>query len=738
MAAVATVGGGTRLELEEIRHDESAIRRVIGWPPNVSRWHCPSPTHEDKHPSASLYQTANGIWRCRCFSCNMDGDVVEWQKIRAGQTFQEAKASLLGENPYTQQAQSPDEKPDRSTVKPGGAGFDSLKELSQAVAKAGTIGNVYRYTPENEDGLIIYRIKRESGKEFRQCRREGGRYYFGAPAKPHPLYRRDLVSTAETIIVPEGEKCCDAVNNLEIPGIAATTSPGGSGNAKSADWSPLAGKRLVLWPDNDKPGRKYISDVIDCLRALPNPPTEILEIHPGDLDLGDKEDAFDYLASGRTLQDALALAQPVPATVVVVEPEPLPAEPQWPEPIDPAAYYGLAGDFVRIVSPESESDPVALLAQFVTVAGNMMGRTVYWEVESTRHYGNLYLAIVGETSNARKGTGFDNVRRVVRLLSPSYDKENIKSGVSSGEGIKYNLRDSTACQNEKGESKGDPGISDKRLLNYEPEFALTLKVIERMGNTLSPVHRQLWDHGSVRSLTKNDPISVTDAHFSVVTHVTMIELVESLSGLDQVNGFANRFIWITAKRSQSLPFGGSLTDLKLAPIVERLREAVHFADCWNRNIPMGFDAAGARLWKSVYENLTRGIPGMVGAILARAAAIVRRLAMIYATLDLSESVTADHLQAALALWEYSEASVRFIFGDKTGLRIADEILAMLKRNESGLSRTEISNAFGRNVHGERIQECLDLLARDGRIVMEKRDTGGRPVEFWKYRNGGTK
>ena len=43
----------------------------------------------------------------------------------------------------------------------------------------------------------------------------------------------------------------------------------------------------------------------------------------------------------------------------------------------------------------------------------------------------------------------------------------------------------------------DPGVSDKRLLVYEPEFALVLKQMERQGNTLSAILRQAWESGNL-------------------------------------------------------------------------------------------------------------------------------------------------------------------------------------------------------------------------------------------------
>ena len=66
----------------------------------------------------------------------------------------------------------------------------------------------------------------------------------------------------------------------------------------------------------------------------------------------------------------------------------------------------------------------------------------------------------------------------------------------------------------------DEGVADKRLLVIEPEFASTLRVMAREGNTLSPLIRQAWDTGNLRAMTKNSPARATDALTSIISHVT--------------------------------------------------------------------------------------------------------------------------------------------------------------------------------------------------------------------------
>jgi hypothetical protein len=92
----------------------------------------------------------------------------------------------------------------------------------------------------------------------------------------------------------------------------------------------------------------------------------------------------------------------------------------------------------------------------------------------------------------------------------------------------------------------------------------------------------------------------------------------------------------------------------------------------------------------------------------------------------------DHLEAALALWQYAEESARYIFGDATGDPVADQILeALSAAGPAGMSRTDISHLFKRHRNAERIDRALTLLLKTGRSHRNQdKDTGGRPSERW--------
>lgn len=87
--------------------------------------------------------------------------------------------------------------------------------------------------------------------------------------------------------------------------------------------------------------------------------------------------------------------------------------------------------------------------------------------------------------------------------------------------------------------------------------------------------------------------------------------------------------------------------------------------------------------------------------------------------------------AALALWDYAEASARYVFGEATGDPVADQILdAVRDAGDEGMTRTEISNLFGRHKNAGHINRALSLLLAARRVRRESEDTGGGPSERW--------
>ena len=161
---------------------------------------------------------------------------------------------------------------------------------------------------------------------------------------------------------------------------------------------------------------------------------------------------------------------------------------------------------------------------------------------------------------------------------------------------------------------------------------------------------------------------------------------------------------------------------------ERLRDALIFA---SGNVEYRRDAEARALWHQEYQQLADERVGLLGAITSRAEAQTMRLALIYALLDRSESITVAHLQAALALWRYAEASAAYVFGTALGDPVADDVLKRIRAaGDAGIAQTDLTLAYGR--HGTaNLNRALGRLQELGLIEAVQRETGGRPATYWR-------
>lgn len=120
----------------------------------------------------------------------------------------------------------------------------------------------------------------------------------------------------------------------------------------------------------------------------------------------------------------------------------------------------------------------------------------------------------------------------------------------------------------------------------------------------------------------------------------------------------------------------------------------------------------------------------MGSLLARAEPYTLRLAAIYALLDCRDQIDETHLSAGLAVWQYAEESVKIIFGNRVGDPVADAIMEAVRRS-GGMSDTEISAIFSRNVSAARLSQAKSQLKAKGLVIDETRETEGRTQRVWK-------
>ena len=188
-------------------------------------------------------------------------------------------------------------------------------------------------------------------KWIRPMKLNGHGYEMGEPKfeGSKPLYALDVIAANPDAMVwiVEGEQKADRLNKL---GLVATTS-GGATSAESADWEPLRGRQVRIWPDNDDAGKAYAGEVASALMTRA---CGVSCVDVEKLGLGPAEDVIDWIAahSGVIGGDILALPILTPSpveneTACNAEgwPDPMPLPDQLP-PVEPFD-YGLLPDSLR-------------------------------------------------------------------------------------------------------------------------------------------------------------------------------------------------------------------------------------------------------------------------------------------------------------------------------------------------------------------------------------------------------
>jgi 5S rRNA maturation endonuclease (ribonuclease M5) len=235
-------------------------------------WRGPCPIHGGKNPNFAVC-AETGAFTCHS-KCQCNGSVVDLEMARSGTDFKTAVAEverIVGRIP------------------------DSQKIKPKVIA-------TYDYC--DETGNLLYQVLRYEPKTFKQRQPDGkGGFIWSTKGVHRVLYRLQQVKDAELVLVVEGEK---DVHSLERMGYVATCNAGGAGK-----WQPdfakfLHGKRVVVIPDEDEPGRQHADAVVHTLRG------EAAEVRVVHVQSG--KDVTDWITAGatkETIDAAIAGASPI-------------------------------------------------------------------------------------------------------------------------------------------------------------------------------------------------------------------------------------------------------------------------------------------------------------------------------------------------------------------------------------------------------------------------------------------
>ena len=318
--------------------------KAAGHPPKRggTSWSACCPVHDDTNPSLTVSEGDDG---CALLCCHAGCDV-------------DSIVSALGLTVADLWPDRSGQKRQRAATKPRPR--EVFPTAGKAVAKAkswrGPADHAWAY--RNADGELVglvLRWDREDGKDILPVSRNGDGWIIGGMAEPRPLYRHCDIADPGRVYVHEGEPAADAGRSI---GLVSVTSAGGSKAPHKTDWTPLAGKDVVIVPDNDRPGEKYAETVVGILHGLDPKPTVRIVRLPGLPEGGDMADylealdckALDDLRSGiEALVQAVPIRRPAdddwgPVLVCLADVVPKPVRWLWPGRIPLSKLTILSGD----------------------------------------------------------------------------------------------------------------------------------------------------------------------------------------------------------------------------------------------------------------------------------------------------------------------------------------------------------------------------------------------------------
>jgi len=319
--------------------------QAAGHDPKQTRkgWSCRCPAHEDRNASLSIGTGDDGRVLLTCHAgCPFDS-IVAALGIDPRDTFAESGPVGRRQPAATKTATT----------------FCTWEQAVGSIAgRRGPPARVWHYHDVAGEvvGVVARWARPGGGKDVRPVARQSdGAWAAAGMVTPRPVYGLPAVlQAAGMVYVTEGEKAADAVRSLDL---TCTTSAHGAQAASGTDWSPLAGRDVVVLPDRDDPGERYAADVVRLATAAGAASVRVVRLVDAWPAMPAGGDAFDWIEAHdatepadlrATIERLVADAQPAPieAAAVAVAAADSPADLlEW-EPFPVALLPDPVGTFV--------------------------------------------------------------------------------------------------------------------------------------------------------------------------------------------------------------------------------------------------------------------------------------------------------------------------------------------------------------------------------------------------------
>jgi hypothetical protein len=581
----------------------------------------------------------------------------------------------------------------------------------------------YPYT--DSEGHELFVKVRYDPKDFRIARPgSGGAYMFGSEGIAPVLFRLPAVERADQVLLVEGEK---DVLTAERLGFTATTKTHGASSSIDHSVDSLRGKAVVICYDNDDAGRAAVARDADRLRGVAASRKIITVPHGKDL--------TEWVNGGGTGEELRRLIEQAPELKLpnrsVEKHEHIPdaAQPLRPTqrrdiypPLPEAAWFSLSRTYRDAVGHTTEASDAYHLAGFLTAAGVALGRSVF-VLMPHEVYPNIFVALVGQSGKARKGTAMRYAAKLAKAVVP--DLVDL-AGIDSPEGFIDKLA--------KRQEGCPPSASVTCLIRYPELRALADKAAREGTRGIVPVLSLAYDtERTIEINTRHNDRSVSHT-FTALIGGASPSWLDKLSPADLAGGLGNRICWVPGEPKAPIPWPPPLDADRWEETVKLLGKArAHWLQQGTTEIRFAPDAQ--KRWAAFYNEQARGARenDFIAGLADRLELHAVKVAMIHAAVSGSSSIELAHLDPAIAWADFLHLSLYAVFSE-FGLpylkKVERRIIAQVDKARGGEVRRRLVQQRLSDVSGEIFNRALRWITGDDGELREER----RGNSLWLIRN----
>lgn len=374
------------------------------------------------------------------------------------------------------------------------------------------------------------------------------------------------------------------------------------------------------------------------------------------------------------------------------------------------AWRGLFKDYRDMVANTTEASDAFHFATFLQIFGLTIARRLYVR-HAGKRYPNFYTCNVGRSGLSRKDTAAAGAEPIlVALHAVSEDDSNqpfkILTGLRSYEG----LLDEIA-----GERK-------VRLIQLGELLSLLAKARQDSMGTLIPALTELYDCKD----RINPPVHQREVKpaikpfVSIMAGTTQAWLHDALTERDIYGGFANRWLYFYGLPKGANSDPDNLDESKQQAIIRELNQIRLWAEN-DSEVPKGEitkSKEAKALFKVYYEPYYNRCqyPGLIPTMIVRIQDFVWKTSLLYAAGDMSPTISGEHMEAAIGLGNYLEASVAEVFktfGMTKERAKEDKLLEYLRSQHRLVPLRDISRYL--TISTSEAEKILQPLTRSGQV-----------------------